>query len=98
LSSQDERAQIVRPLGTSSRAGELRSVPIERNAESAGKRPILDSSVERFAIVDPQIRYRGETTTNMLGIIGVMTMVLFPVLIALGVHAVHVVTDWRGAV
>jgi hypothetical protein len=47
----------------------------------------LDSSVKRFAIVDPQIRHRGETRTTMLGIICIMTMVLLPVLIPLAVHA-----------
>jgi hypothetical protein len=33
----------------------------------------------------------------MLSIIGIMTMVLFPVLLPLAVHVVHAMTDWRAA-
>ena len=46
---------------------------------------------------DPQIRHRGETRTTILSIIGIMTMVLFPVLLPLAVHVVDVLTDWRTA-
>ena len=33
----------------------------------------------------------------MLSIIGIMTMVLFPVLVPLAVHLAHVLADWRTA-